>query len=184
MKSRYNAWRVWQPVWKVSKGEWGGGRGKGERNGDRRKGALTTITLLFPFHAFLPKISQTRLSWKAWDYHYHTVKVKFSILLPCKHVMYKKKKCASARVTLLLGLLFGKLTFQYGSCNFSSYTKVRPASFNGDKMICFLDRVFNALCVHWADGTEVNHLYINNTNSYNFLYWCIAKCTLFKCQCT
>ena len=91
--------------------------------------------------------------------------------------------CTKRRNVQVLGLLFGKLTFQYGSCNFSSNTKVRPASFNGDKMICFLDRVFNALCVHWADGTEVNHLYINNTNSYNFLYWCIAKCTLFKCQC-
>ena len=42
-------------------------------------------------------------------------------------------------------------------------------------MICFLDRVFNALRVHWADGTEVNHLYINNMNSYNCSYWCITN---------
>ena len=60
---------------------------------------------------------------------------------------------------------------------------MRPASFNGDKMICFLDRVFNALRVHWTDGAKINHLYINNMNSYNFSYWCITKCALLKCQC-
>lgn len=107
---------------------------------------------------------QTRLSPKAWDYNYHAVKVNFQF---CCLV---NMSCTKRRNVRVLGLLLGKRTFQYRSCNFSSYTKVRPASFNGDKMICFLDRVFNALCVHWADGTEVNHLYINNMNSYNFSY--------------